>query len=340
MTKNINNYIKDIININGPLSIDKFMQIASSYYYSNFESIGQHSDFITAPEISQMFGEVVAIYLSEIWYRKIAAKFTLVELGPGNATMMSDILRAMRNFKDIYNSISEVALIETSHKLRIVQENTLKKFDDMKINWYQDLDELQGENFIIVANEFFDALPIKQYFLKDNKIYEVVVSLDKEGNFTFGLVNNVSQLIDINKFGNNKLIELSEHRANYVDKISSKISSNNGVSIIIDYGYIESLNKSSLQAVKLHKKVKLFDNIGESDITSLVDFTSLQKGFGKNDIISNITNQSDFLLKYGILERGEVLIKSGASKEKIDFQLTKLISDKEMGSLFKVLVTE
>ena len=79
MTKNINNYIKDIININGPLSIDKFMQIASSYYYSNFESIGQHSDFITAPEISQMFGEVVAIYLSEIWYRKIAAKFTLVE---------------------------------------------------------------------------------------------------------------------------------------------------------------------------------------------------------------------------------------------------------------------
>ena len=154
MTRNINNYIKDIININGPLSIDKFMQIASSYYYSNFDSIGQYSDFITAPEISQMFGEVVAIYLSEMWYRKIAAKFTLVELGPGNATMMSDILRTMRNFKDIYNSISEVALIETSDKLRIVQENTLKKFDDIKINWYQDLDELNGEKFIIVANEF------------------------------------------------------------------------------------------------------------------------------------------------------------------------------------------
>ena len=84
MTQNINNYIKDIINNNGPLSIDKFMQIASNYYYSNFDSIGQYSYFITAPEISQMFGEVVAIYLSEMWYRKIAAKVTLVELGPGN----------------------------------------------------------------------------------------------------------------------------------------------------------------------------------------------------------------------------------------------------------------
>lgn len=340
MKQNINNYIKDIININGPLSIDKFTQIASSYYYSNFDSIGQHSDFITAPEISQMFGEVVAINLSEIWYNKIAAKFTLVELGPGNGTMMSDILRTMQNFKEIYNSIGEVALIETSHKLRMVQENTLKKFDDIKINWYQDLDELHGENFIIVANEFFDAVPIKQYFLKGNKIYEVVISLDKEGYFTFGLVNNVSHLIDINKFGNNKLIELSEQRANYVDKISSKISSNNGGSIIIDYGYLEPLNKSSLQAVKLHKKVELFDNIGESDITSLVDFTSLQKGFEKNNIISNITNQSDFLFKYGIIKRADILVELGALKEKIDFQLNKLTSDKEMGSLFKVLVTE
>jgi NADH dehydrogenase [ubiquinone] 1 alpha subcomplex assembly factor 7 len=254
--------------------------------------------------------------------------------------MMSDILRTMRNFKDIYNSISEVALIETSDKLRIVQENTLKKFDDIKINWYQDLDELNGEKFIIVANEFFDALPIKQYCLKDNKIYEAVVSLDQDGNFTFGLINNISHYIDINKFGKNQLIELSEYRANYVDKISNKIFNNNGGAIIIDYGYIEPLNKSSLQAVKLHKKVELFDNIGESDITSLVDFTSLQKDFEKNNIASNTTNQSDFLLKYGIFERGEALIKSGASKENIDFQLNKLTSDKEMGSLFKILVTE
>ena len=339
MTQNINNYIKDIINNNGPLSIDKFMQIASNYYYSNFDSIGQYSDFITAPEISQMFGEVVAIYLSEMWYRKIAAKVTLVELGPGNGTMMSDILRTMKNFKEIYNGISEVALIETSHKLRIVQENTLKKFDDIKINWYQDLDELHGENFIIVANEFFDALPIKQYFLKDNKIYEIVVSLYKEAKPTIGLVNNISNIVNINKFEGNRLVELSEHRENYVEKISSKISNNNGGAIIIDYGYMEPLNKSSLQAVKLHKKVELFDNIGESDITSLVDFISLQKGFEKNNIASNITNQSDFLFKYGILERGGMLIKSGASKEKIEFQLNKLTSDKEMGSLFKVLVT-
>ena len=340
MTQDIKNYIKDIINTNGPFGIDKFIQIASSYYYSNFDSIGQHNDFITAPEISQMFGEIVAIYLSEMWYQKIATKFTLVELGPGNGTMMSDILRTIQNFKEIYNSISEVALIETSHKLRMMQENTLKKFNDIKINWYQDLDELHGENFIIVANEFFDALPIKQFFLKDNKIYEIVISLNKEGNFTFGLTNNVFNHIDINKFKNNKLIELSEHRTNYIDKISNKISSNNGGSIIIDYGYLKPPNKSTLQAVKFHKKVELFDNIGESDITSLVDFTSLQKGFEKNNIISNITNQSDFLFKYGIIKRADILVELGALKEKIDFQLNKLTSDKEMGSLFKVLVTE
>jgi NADH dehydrogenase [ubiquinone] 1 alpha subcomplex assembly factor 7 len=339
MVQNINNYIKNIININGPLGVDKFTQIASSYYYSNFDSIGQHSDFITAPEISQMFGEIIAIYLSEMWYQKVSTPFILVELGPGNGTMMSDILRTMQNFKEIYNNISEVALIETSSKLQRMQKNTLKNFDNLQINWYQDLDELEGKNFFIVANEFFDALPVKQYLLKEDKIYEVVISLNEENNFTFGLVDNISDIIGIDKFSSNQLIEVSEQRSNYVNKISSKISDNKGLAIIIDYGYINPPNKSTLQAVKKHKKIGLFNNVGESDITSLVDFAKLQENFKKNNIISSIMNQSAFLLRHGISERAKMLVKCGASREKIDYQVNKLISNKEMGDLFKVLIT-
>ena len=339
MVQNINNHIKNIININGPLSIDKFTQIATSYYYSNFDSIGQHGDFITAPEISQMFGEIIAIYLSEMWYQKVNAPFTLVELGPGNGTMMRDILRTIQNFKDIYNNICEVALIETSDKLQQVQKNTLKNFNNFQINWYQDLEKLEGKKFLIVANEFFDALPVKQYLLKEDKIYEVVISLNEKNNFTFGLVSDVSNMVDIDKFGNNQLIEVSGYRSNYVNKISRKISDDKGFALIIDYGYLKSPNKSTLQAVMGHKKIGLFDKIGESDLTSLVDFTELQKNFKKNNIISNIMNQSDFLLQYGISERAKMLVKYGASREKIDYQLNKLISNEEMGSLFKVLIT-
>lgn len=340
MINSISDHIKNIIMINGPLSIDKFIQIASSYYYSNSDSIGQYNDFITAPEVSQMFGEMIAVYLLEECNKKINGPFTLVELGPGNGTMMKDILRTMQIFKNVFKNIDEVALVETSYKLQQLQKNTLNQFDNVKINWYQDLDELEGENFIIVANEFFDSLPVKQYFLKNNNIYEIVVSLDKDNNFTFGFVDKICNFIDIQKFENNLIIELSEHRKNYIDKISNKITNYKGLAIIIDYGYLKPPNNSTLQAVRHHKKVKLFDNVGDSDITSLVNFASLQEDFKRNNIKSKVTSQANFLLKYGILKRGEMLVKFGAANESIDYQINKLISRDEMGDIFKVLITE
>ena len=339
MKYNITDYIKNIIKNHGPLTIDRFVQITTNYYYNDIDSIGEHSDFITAPEISQMFGEIIAIYLYKTWSIKNKGSFSLVELGPGNGVMMSDILRTIKNFKEMYSLIDEVALIENSLRLKIIQKNTLKKFNRLKINWYTTLENLEGNSFFIIANEFFDILPIKQFYLKGTHIYEIVVSLDKDDNFTYGLSNNLSKLINIQQFKQKKFIEVSEHREYYIEQISKKILNNQGATIIIDYGYLRSPGTSTLQAVKHQQKVNFFHHAGFSDITSLVDFTKIQNCFKKRHIDSNIMNQSDFLIKYGILERAKILLQSGMSEEKVYYQLKKLISRDEMGILFKVLFT-
>ncbi len=338
MKNNIQDYIINIIKNHGPLTIDRIIQISSNYYYSNFDSIGEKSDFITAPEISQMFGEIVAIYLIDTWYRKFNKPLTLVELGPGNGTMMHDILRTAKQFKNFYSNIKEVALIETSPYLVNKQKSRLKDFNNLNITWYTNIDHVKGDNYLIIANEFFDALPIKQFYYKDNKIFEVVISLS-DNKLIYGLIENSSNLITNSHFKNSQFIEISDYRKKYTDHISKKISNDKSIALIIDYGYLKNPNKSTLQAVKNHKKVNLLDNIGYADITSLVNFTDIKNDFIKNNISSNILDQSEFLTKNGIIERAESLIKSRASREKINFQLNKLIANDEMGTLFKVLTT-
>ena len=255
MNYNINCYIKNIIKQHGPLAIDKFIQITSYYYYNNIDSIGQHHDFVTAPEISQMFGEIIAVYLYKIWSQNNQRPFSLVELGPGNGKMMNDILRTMKNFKDIYHNIHEVALVENSAKFKTIQKSALKTFNKLKINWYTTIENLEGDNFFIIANEFFDALPIRQFYLEGNDVYEIVISLDTKDNFIYGLSKHISRLISVKQFEQKNFIEISECREYYIEQISKKILENRGNAIIIDYGYLQLPGISTLQAVKHQKKL-------------------------------------------------------------------------------------
>jgi cyclopropane-fatty-acyl-phospholipid synthase len=339
MSHNIEKYIRDIIVAHGPLSLDRFIQISSSYYYSNRNPIGENSDFITSSEISQMFGEMLAIYIVEVWREKLQKQFVLIELGPGNGTMMRDILRTLKNFPEVYNGIAEVALVETSIQLAEKQKNALKKFSNLNTNHYQNIEEVDGDNFFVLANEFLDALPIKQFVLKDGDIYELVVSLDEKNNFRYGLIPNVNRMINVEQFKDNQLIELSRQRDEYSQSIAKKISNNKGYALIIDYGYLIPPNKSTLQSVSQHKKLDVFDSIGKSDITSLVNFNQLKCVFTEFNISTEINTQRDFLLDLGILQRAEILSRASPENEKITRQMQRLIDKKEMGELFKVLKT-
>ena len=290
-------------------------------------------------KLAKCLVKLYALYLIDIWYKKFNKPITLIELGPGNGTMMQDILRTFKQFKSFYNNIKEVALVETSQYLINKQKSTiLNDFNELNIKWYTNIDDIEGENYLIVANEFLDALPIKQFYLKDNQIYEVVISLSNN-NLIYGLIPNLSNLINNKTFKNSQFIEVSDHRKKYINLISNKISNDRGVALIIDYGYLKNPNKSTLQTVKNHKKVNSLDNIGCADVTSLVNFANVKDNFMSNNISSNIFDQSEFLTANGIFERAKSLIKSGASREKINFQLNKLTSRDEMGTLFKVLIT-
>jgi NADH dehydrogenase [ubiquinone] 1 alpha subcomplex assembly factor 7 len=339
MRNNLDRYIKGIILNNGYLELDKFFQIVSHYYYSHNNSIGAGNDFITAPEISQMFGEMLGIHVTDVWQRKIKEPFTIVELGPGNGTMMNDILRTIKSFPSVYQNIQEVALVETSPRLKAVQQEALKTFDAIKISWHTNLEEVSGNKFFIVANEFFDALPIKQYCLKNDKVYEVVISLNDNDNFIYSLIPANNAQLDTYKLKEHQLLELSTQREGYAKIIAKKIANEKGAALIVDYGYLSPPGKSTLQAVKHHKKVGFFESIGDSDITSLVDFSTLKDAFNQFNIETEILTQRDFLLNSGILQRAEMLIKASASHDAISYQIEKLISAKEMGELFKVLIT-
>jgi SAM-dependent MidA family methyltransferase len=253
--------------------------------------------------------------------------------------MMFDILRTMKKFPDIYNCINEVALVETSPRLMLRQQEMLKIFSDVKISWYQSLKEVVGSKFFIIANEFLDALPIKQYHFENGQAYEIIVSLDENDQFVFGLTPASHGLLDINNLKEHKFLELSMQREGYSELIARKIADGKGEALIIDYGYLTPPGKSTLQAVGHHKKVDIFESIGRSDITSLVDFAALRSSFAKFNIKTEVVTQGDFLFGAGILERAEMLIKASAIRDKIQYQIEKLTSQKEMGELFKVLRT-
>lgn len=146
MIYNLENYIKNIIIDRGALTLDRFMQLVSHYYYSNYNSIGQ--DFITAPEISQMFGEMIGIYIVDIWYNSIQKPIHLVELGPGNGTMMYDVLRTIKTFQEVYENINRVILIENSHLLKTKQQKRLECFGDINMVWYQNIEEVKENNLL------------------------------------------------------------------------------------------------------------------------------------------------------------------------------------------------
>ncbi len=327
----------------GSIDVGQFIQMCqfeNDGYYLKNNPIGSINDFITAPEISQMFGEILAIFIINFWTKKIKSDFNLIELGPGTGTLLKDLLRIGSKNQKFLNA-TNVTLIEKNNKLMKIQKNTIK-FE--RINWSKEFDIKKKDiPSIIYSNEFFDCFPVRQFYKKE-KWHEKLIQYNVyEENFNFisKEVKNNNILKILKYFDNVKVAEISELRTKYFNHICEFLKQNKGVFITIDYGYKNPPDHFSLQTIYKHKKTHLFENIGKQDITCHVNFDELINLANKNNLkIDLFCSQKDFLITCGIKERKNNLQKD-KNKETIknlDLEYSRLVDDNHMGEIFKVLV--
>lgn len=325
----------------GPLSISKFMEIClwdcDAGYYSKKQIIGKKGDFITSPELSQTFGELIGIWSLSYHLNKFKGKkITLLELGPGKGTLVSDALRAIRKIRK--NKIEiEAYLLEKSSVLQSIQK---KKLMGYNVKWINNIEKMPARPLIIIANEFFDALPINQYVkvrsgwrerkvaIKNNDFY---ITLDKK------IMRFKTNYFDSTPIGG--VIEYSFDSIKIISVICEHIKKFGSIALIIDYGETFGFG-DTLQAIRSHTPKFILDNPGESDLSSHVNFSILAKVALERDLfVSPIIEQFKFLKNLGIENRLDQLIKLNTEK-KIESEINgikKLIDPESMGTLFKVL---
>ena len=325
--------------------LDKFINKAlfskDGYYYKK-KVIGKKNDFITSPEISQLFGEIIGVYILYIWKMKINSKFNFIELGPGKGTLFIDIINSIKKYPDFIKQ-ANISLIEINKQLLKVQKQKIKGLKLDKINWRSSINFKSKLPSIIYSNEFFDCFAVRQFFFKRFWIEKYVKFNNKNNTyyFTDKKVTNIKLLSKLNEYKKEKLLEKSFEREKYFEKICKFIKQNKGIFITIDYGYFENIKNFTLQSLSNHKFSNIFENIGEQDISSHVNFRELYRIAKKYNLkIDEACSQRDFLTKYGILERKESLSKNQDIKTKniIKNEAKRLINNKEMGNLFKFLI--
>ncbi|MBO6789757.1 MAG: SAM-dependent methyltransferase [Dinoroseobacter sp.] len=340
MTTPLSNVLKARIEQTGPMGIAEFMTeclLNPNYgYYTTRDPLGDHGDFITAPEISQMFGELVGLALVQSWLEQGAPEnIVLAELGPGRGTLMADALRAM---SAVPGARFVPHLVEASPHLRKVQSETLSDHTPI---WHDHIDDLPEGPLFLIANEFFDALPIRQYIRTQDAWSERQVGL-VDGALSFGLAPPVSRAeledwSDRAKEGD--MIEISPAAPVLAEEIARRIQSDGGAALIIDYGSFGEMG-DTFQAVRAHQKESPLVNPGEADLTAHVDFAAISKAVElKGAQPSGPVPQGVFLETLGITQRAQALAKrmSGATLETHVQAHRRLTHPKEMGSLFKVL---
>jgi len=328
------------------LSLDKFINF-SLYdkkfgYYMKKNPFGQESDFITAPNISRLFSEMIAIWIISFWQSLGSPKkFNLVELGAGNGEMMKIIIESFQNFPFFLKSCNFM-IHEKSPTLINIQK---KKLIKNKIKWIANINKINKDPSIFIANEFFDAIAIKQFNKKKSLWFEKFVNLENSKRPFFfekrADIKKIEKKIKFKISQNQNFIEYSKLGLNYLKEISNIIKKNTGGLLLIDYGYTDKKMKNTLQAVSNHKFANILSNIGNVDITHNINFNIFEKFVKQmNGLKTNLTSQKDFLTKLGIKERAEIISKNKNFTKKSDiyYRLERLINKKQMGHLFKVML--
>jgi NADH dehydrogenase [ubiquinone] 1 alpha subcomplex assembly factor 7 len=334
------------IALQGPISIASYMAEALGHpqhgYYMRQDPFGRDGDFITAPEISQMFGELIGLWCVEMWrLMDQPAPFRLVELGPGRGSLMADALRAAQ-IRPEFLSAASVHLIETSPALRTLQQQRLENAST-DIAWHDDLAQVPAGPIILIANEFFDALPIHQFERRPEGWRERVVSVADDG-FTLALHPQLTpQAVLIPEALTRSapagaIAEICPAGIAIAAAIAERIADAGGAALIVDYGYCGHAAGNTLQAVRNHGSHDFLVDPGDADITAHVDFAALATAAGAAAIHGPIT-QGDFLRRLGIELRARQLAQraTAAQARDIDSACKRLIDPSEMGTLFKVL---
>jgi NADH dehydrogenase [ubiquinone] 1 alpha subcomplex assembly factor 7 len=330
---------------NDLLSLDKFINEClynkKFGYYIKKNPFGKKGDFITAPNISILFSEMIAIWIISFWEKLNCPKqFNLIELGAGNGEMMRDLVNTFNNFPQFKNSCN-IKILEKSIPLRKMQK---KMITSNKVEWLNNLKELNKLPSIFIANEFFDALPIKQFVKKNSQWHERYVNFSsqikpKYLDIPFDM-KKLEKKLNFKISLKQKFIEYSPLSLKYLKEISNVIKLRNGGILIIDYGYTEKEMKNTLQAVSKHKFTNVLRGFGSSDITYNLSFELMKKMIKKlGSFFQTTTTQRNFLTKLGILNRAELLSQKMAFSKKAElyFRIKRLIDKDKMGNLFKVL---
>ena len=288
------------------------MQACNEYYYATRNPLGAAGDFVTAPEVSQMFGEMVGAALADCWTRAGApADAIYVELGPGRGTLAADALRTLRSA----GFSGEVHLVETSPVLRELQQQAVPG-----AHWHEAIEDLPAKPLLLVANEFLDALPVRQ------------------------LVEGIERRVTVAAGGlafdrGGEIVESSPARDQAVSALATCIEAMGGVAIFIDYGHAKSAAGDTLQAVRGHRHAPVLHDPGEQDLTSHVDFEALAKSAAAAGAeVTEVATQGEWLKRLGIEARASALAKANPDRAlDVRAALHRLTSSEEMGELFKVV---
>lgn len=335
------NHLINLIKNSGPISVAEFMREALFHaelgYYQQKNPFGRDGDFITAPEISQVFGELIGAYFASLGMNYyFGRKINLVEMGAGNGTLMNDLLRVAKKIPDFFKFVN-IHIIEISPRLQAIQQDKLK---DYKITWHDNFDSFYAANsedpLFFIANELFDCFSINQLVKTKDGWAEKMITV-KEEKLEFAL-SNYSQNIGIDA-EISAVFEKSIEAESLMEKLVNAVKQSGGMGLIIDYGYYQNEFRDTLQALKNHQYVDVLNEAGNADITALVNFEILEKIAKNNGLKTSFSTQKHFLELIGIEARRSVLIndKSDDEKKKINLAIDRLIDPKQMGELFKCL---
>lgn len=329
--------IREMIMAEGPMRLDRYMGLCLGHprhgYYMARQPFGEQGDFVTAPEISQVFGELLGVWLMSTWVMLgRPSPFNLVELGPGRGTLMADILRAARSMPEFLDA-ARVHLVETSARLREMQRHTIIG----EPTWHASLDTVPEGPLLLVANEFFDAIPIRQLECRDGRWRERVIGIDNDA-LRIGLGAPFAEQGRPPRDG--QIVEIDDQRRHIADAIGQRLAQHPGAALIVDYGHLRSAPGDTLQALRRHTMVPITEAPGECDITSHVDFASLARAIGKGGAQPlPALAQGDFLRAMGLAERSAALAATASPEAAGQLRRAeaRLADDAGMGKLFKVL---
>jgi NADH dehydrogenase [ubiquinone] 1 alpha subcomplex assembly factor 7 len=326
----------DYIRDNGPMTVADYMAAClydpNDGYYATRPAIGgANADFLTAPEASQMFGELIGLWCAHEWEAIGKPAFNLIELGPGRGVLMQDALRATQKLEGFHDAAS-VTFVEMSPPLRDEQEARVPNAD-----WAPRLEDAPPGPSIMVANEFFDCLPIRQFLRGEDGWHEKLVGLNEAEKLVFGLSAAIPAPESEDESG--MVREIAPGMESLIYEIERRLHEAPGRVLIIDYGYLRAEGADTLQALKAHKKVDPIETPGEADLTAHVDFARIAQLAEAADLqVHGPVTQGDFLRALGIEMRADTLSSANPSHaERIARELNRLTHRDQMGALFKVI---